>query len=160
MHAFGDVSDITSVILYGPADSLLYSQLSGRGARSHELRRVCQLLYSTVEVKEADKHMQLACTEEVCLGQLLLNSVLESTELVESISDQCCSVCAGGVVPLVYSCGDLTRQTDRPASRYELWRMTPEQKKEIRKELVALQHSIAQTRFRLRGLDAIIPLQR
>ena len=82
--AFGlgvDVSDITSVILYGcPLDGLMYSQLSGRGGRNHDLNCVWLLLYSPGEVKDADSYMQTACSEEVCIRELLVKSVLESTE--------------------------------------------------------------------------------
>ena len=75
-----DVSDIASVILYGcPPDGLTCSQLSGCGGRNHDL--ICKrllLLYSPGELKDVDHFMQTACSEEICLRDLLVRSVLEN----------------------------------------------------------------------------------
>ena len=94
--AFGlgvNVPDISSVLLYGcPADGLMYSQLSGRRYRKAQLQSVCQLLYDKREVTEADCHMQTACSEEVCLRDLLVKHILESPETLTLINAALCAL--------------------------------------------------------------------
>lgn len=90
-NAFGlgiDICDIENVILYGCPDSgLMFSQLSGRGAQNRVIRCVSHLLYMPGEVKEADEAMQIACSEELCLRKVLLDNVLQSTEIFQTGSD-------------------------------------------------------------------------
>ena len=51
---------------------------SGRGGRNHDRPKLC-VCCSTLQGRQR-KNMQTACSEEVCLRQLLVKSVLESTE--------------------------------------------------------------------------------
>ena len=157
-----DVADIEYVMLYGcPAEGLMYSRLSGRGGRNHDLQCVCQLLYSGGEVREADEHMQVACSEEVCLRDLLVKSVLESKENLECEPNNCCSVCASGVVPGVYFTPFHARRrgTARRHNPCVVRRITAQQKTTFSKELMALQLSVAENRLWMRGLDAVIPVK-
>ena len=163
--AFGlgvDVSDITSVILYGcPLDGLMYSQLSGRGGRNHDLHCVCLLLYSPGEVKDADSYMQTACSEEVCIRELLVKSVLESTEDLDANLGKCCSVCNSGVMPVMYlpCAGSVQSSAEKQPCTQAIRRLKADQKAQLKKELMALRSCLAENQFLMRGQCAVIPVQ-
>ena len=164
--AFGlgvDVSDIASVILYGcPPDGLTYRQLSGSGGRNNDFICKCVLLYSPGELKDVDHFMQTACSEEVCLRDLLVRSVLESSEDLDANPDECCSVCANGTVPTVYvtiASGVHTSSRQPPKQAARRSRVTAQQKATLRKELLMLRSGLAECQYFMRGQSAVIPLQ-
>ena len=82
----------------------MFSQLSGRRGRIAKANCVCDLMFSSAEVKKANRDMALICSGEVCIRQVLIKNILSSHKLLPDIGvRQCCSVCSEGTVPVVYS---------------------------------------------------------
>eukprot|EP00118_Oscarella_pearsei_P017858 m.179698 g.179698 ORF g.179698 m.179698 type:complete len:353 (+) comp39227_c1_seq2:853-1911(+) len=163
--AFGmgvDISDITFVLMYGvPQNGLMFSQISGRGARSSDLKCVCLLMFNKGEVSEADEHIKVVCSEEECIRLTLIKEILLSSETCTVASNDCCSVCSEGVIPDVLRCIDVpARATVRktPVAKRSKFCITVHHKQAVKKELLSLRDVVGENRFYMRGLDAILPV--
>lgn len=89
--------------------------------------------------------IQVACTEEICLREPMIKSILQSNKTLCQNPDVCCSVCANSDVLVVFPvpCPTIAGSNRWEESCHPVRKTTQALKAQLMKELITWRTSIA-----------------